>query len=212
MKDIRGEAITINMFYDPGKSLTRDDPGKSQNLDLGAQPEPFSERTPTFKNIHLSSITGDADQAAMLLGLAESPLDDVSLSDMHLTAKKGITIKDARNVRLAGVRVDTADGAAVSAEQTENLTLFDVGSHAVHADTPVIELSNVKQAYVHGCFASPTTDVFLSVKGVASRGIVVDGNDLLGAKSPVVTSPDVRDRPVATGARTGEAVHAFEVK
>src|SRR5262249_33637193 len=49
MKDIRGEAITINMFYDPGKS---------QNLDLGAQAEPVSERTPTFKNIHLSAITG----------------------------------------------------------------------------------------------------------------------------------------------------------
>jgi polygalacturonase len=123
MKDIRGEAITVNMFYDPGKSLTRDDPGKSQNLDLGTAPEPVTERTPTFRNIHISAVTGDADQAGALLGLAESPLDDVSLSDIHLRAKQGLTIRNAKNVRLDAVRVDTAAGPPVYADRVENLAI-----------------------------------------------------------------------------------------
>jgi len=120
MKDIRGEAITLNMFYSD------------------VPPEPVSERTPKFRNIHISGVTGEAEQAGVLLGLAESPLDDVSLTDIHLTAKKGITIKDARNIRLDGVRIDTASGPAVSAESTENLTLVGVETHAAHAGTPVI--------------------------------------------------------------------------
>src|SRR5262249_45212773 len=131
----------------------------------------------------------------------ESPLEDVSLTDIHLTAQKGITIKDAKNVRLDGVRVDTATGPAVTAELTENLSLFGVSTHAPHPDTPVIELTNLKQAYVHGCLTAPGTDVFLRVKGPSSQGIVVEGNDLLGAKNPMVTSPDLRERPVLTGAR-----------
>ena len=51
MKDIRGEAITLNMFYSD------------------VPPEPVSERTPRFRNIHISGVTGDAEQAGVLLGL-----------------------------------------------------------------------------------------------------------------------------------------------
>jgi Glycosyl hydrolases family 28/Pectate lyase superfamily protein len=194
MKDIRGEAITLNMFY------------------TDVPPEPVTDRTPRFKNIHLSGITGDAEQAGVLLGLGESPLEDVSLSDIHLTAKKGITIKDAKNIRLDGVRVDTAAGPALFAELTENLSIFGVGTNLPHADTPVIELTNVKQAYVHGCFAAPNTDLFLRVKGSISQGIVVDGNDLLGAKNAVVSSPDLRERPVLVGARAGGPIPILEAK
>jgi polygalacturonase len=114
MNDIRGEAITVNMFYDPGKS---------QNLDFGGAPEPVTDRTPTFRNIHISAVTGDADQAGVLLGLVESPLDDVTLSDIHLIAKQGITIRDAKNIRLDAVRVDTATGPPVSADRVANLAI-----------------------------------------------------------------------------------------
>ncbi len=194
MKDIRGEAITLNMFYSD------------------VPPEPVTERTPRFKNIHLSGITGDAEQAGVLLGLSESPLEDVSLSDIHLTAKKGITIKDARSIRLDGVRVDTAAGPAVSVESTENLELFGVSTNAPHPDTPVVELTNVTLGYVHGCFASANTDLFVRVRGPSSQGIVVDGNDFMGAKNAVISSPDLRERPVLSGARALGSVPVLEAK
>ncbi len=110
------------------------------------------------------------------------------------------------------MRVDTATGPALSVEFTENLTLFDVGTTAAHPDTPVIELTNVKRGYVHGCFAAPNTDLFLRVKGASSQGIVVDGNDFLGAKKTIISSPDLRERPVLTGARAGGAVPILEAK
>jgi hypothetical protein len=49
------------------------------------------------------------------------------------------------------------------------------------AGAPVVHLSNVSGAFVHGCRASAGTEVFLSVEGEASRAIVLGDNDLARA-------------------------------
>ena len=57
MRNIKEEAVIITTFYEK------------------SEPEPVSERTPVFRNIRLSGLTGDAkNREAELSGLAELPL------------------------------------------------------------------------------------------------------------------------------------------
>jgi polygalacturonase len=180
MRDIREQAIVLNLFY----------------TDVPA--EPLSERTPRFRNIHFSGITAHAEQAAKLLGLPEAPLENVSFSDVRITAKKGFVITDARDIELSSVRVDVEEGPAVSATRTERLQLFDVDASTPRAGTPVVALTDVKGAWVHGCFAPPATDVFLSVRGRASEAISVGNNAFFGVAAPVALEPGL-DRRIVTG-------------
>jgi polygalacturonase len=182
MSHIREEAITLNLFY------------------TNVPPEAVSLRTPHFREIHLSGISGDAETAGVLLGLEESPLENVTLSDIALSTRKGLTIRNARNVELRGVRIDAQTGPAISAERAENLELSDVKTAAPRRGTPVVRLSNVNRSYLHGAFAAPGTDVFLEVTGSGSTGIVVEDNHLLGANVPIVVAADTKDGAVLTAA------------
>ena len=188
MRHIREEAITLNLHY------------------TNAPPEPVSMRTPHFRGIHLSGISGEAEKAGTFLGLEESPLEDVSLSDVALSTKKGLTIRDAKDVELEMVRIDAEDGPAIIAERTENLGLANVRPAAPRPGTPVIVLQNVKRSYIRGLFAAANTDVFLQVTGPGSTGIVVDGGHLLGAGNPVLVAADTNEGAVlVTGSVRGGA-------
>jgi hypothetical protein len=130
----------------------------------------------------------------------------VSLSDVHLVAEEGISISDARQVSLHSVHIDTKAGAAITAEKSERLDLFDVGSLVPHADAPTIVLSDVKSAHVHGCFAAENTGVFLEVKGAQSRDILVESNHLAAAKTTVMLGEGAGSDAVRGIEPTGGAV------
>jgi polygalacturonase len=169
MRNIRDEALTLNLFY------------------TDAPPEPLSERTPRFRDIHMSGITANAGQAALFLGLPESVLEDVSISNVNIRAQRGFVVRDARNLRLHSVHVDTAAGPAFSIERVENLDLFDLGTQSPHPATAVIDLTAVQNTYLHGCLAAPGTDVFARIVGVPAGEVALDGNNLSRAKIPIAT-------------------------
>jgi polygalacturonase len=173
MRNIRDEALTLNLFY------------------TDAPPEPFSERTPRFRDIHMSAITADAGQAALFLGLPESVLEDVSISNVNIRAQRGFVVKDARNLRLHSVHVDAVAGPAFSIERTEDIDLFDVGTRTPHPAIPVVELTAVKHAHLHGCLATLGTDVFARLAGLPLGEVALDGNDLGRAKIPIAASVTV---------------------
>ncbi len=185
MRNIREEAITLSLLY------------------RQAPPEPFSERTPRFRRIHLGGITGSATQAASLVGLEESPLEDIRLTDVSLVAKKGIDIKDARHVELHAVRVDTDAGPAVAVERANNVELVDLATRTPHPATPVVRLSNVRQANLRGCFVSQGTEVFLEVRGERTDGVLVESIDFTNAKRPIDVLPGVPARAVVSAPPTG---------
>jgi hypothetical protein len=162
----------------------------------------LSDRTPHLRGIHLSAISGDAEKAGLLLGLEESPLEDITLSDIALSAKKGLIVRNARNVELDTVRIDAADGPAITAEHTEDLELSGVRTQAPHRGTPVILLSNVARSLVRGSFAAPGSDIFLEVKGPASAAIVVEAGHFFGVEKPIVVAADTIEGAVRTIAVT----------
>jgi hypothetical protein len=173
MKNVREEAITLNLYY------------------TNAPPEPVSERTPRFRNIHLSGISGTAGEAGAILGLQEARIEDVSLTDVDLVAQKGLSIKDVSHLALHAVRIDTADGPSLTIDRSDDVHLFDVRTLTPHPATPVVGLSNVKRAFVHGTFAAPGTDLFLEVQGADTQSILVGDSDLADAKVPVTVTRDV---------------------
>jgi hypothetical protein len=188
LHNIREEAITLNLFY------------------TQAPAELLSDRTPRFRNIHISGVSGDARQAGLLLGLPESPLTNVSIENVSLVAKQGFVIKDAKDVRLRSVQVDAASGPAFIAERVDNLSLFDVGTLAPHPGTPVVDLNDVKNGVLRGCLAVAGTEVFAQVRGPATQSILIDGNHLAGVKTPVAIAKEAKGR-VVVGSPVGGAPH-----
>ena len=108
MDRVKDEAIRFNMQY------AMNDPALA----------PLSEAPPTFRNFRLSGIRCDAAKRAILLdGLAESPIEDVALSDVQITAEQGAHLFHAKNVRFHNVRLTVSDEPALVTENVEGLEL-----------------------------------------------------------------------------------------
>ena len=174
MKNIRYEAITFNMFYQE----TPD--------------EPVSDRTPRFRNIHLSDMTiTQSKRAGQLLGLEEMPIDNVTFSNINIEAEDGFSIKNAQNIEFHDVVINTAQGPALSCENVTNLEIEGVKTYVPHVNVPVIELKNTQTVFIRGANPLPGTTQYLQVNGSASKAIVLIGNNFHFVKTPVTKGSDV---------------------
>ena len=177
MRDIRLEAIKLNMFY-----------SKTDN-------EPVSERTPIFRNIHFSNITGNAHQAGFLLGLEEQKIKDITFNDIQLKSDKGFTIKDAEDIEFHNVRVDTKSGPVIQAENTKYLEIDGVKTNTPHESVPLIDLLNVENAFIHDCYQSRETDWLLKLDGENTKDINLGNNNLTHIKTTFIKTEQVHEAP-----------------
>jgi polygalacturonase len=185
MRHIRDEALVLTTFY------------------TKSAPEPVSERTPIFRNIHFSGITGAGRVACELTGLAEMPVENVTFSDIQLTAKTGFAIKDARGIELHHVTVDTESGPAFSATATDGLELDGVKTMNPHSGIPMIQLAQVKNAFIHDCVATPGTETFLQTDEASAGNVSLEGNNLKAARIAVETVRTNATPPSISPERTG---------
>lgn len=175
MKNIRDQAIVLDMQY------------------AKTDPEPVSERTPAFRNIHFSNITAEVNRAGYLNGLQEMPIENVSFTDLQIRAKTGFLIKAAKDVSFHNVKVSTQTGPAIEAENVQTLEVNAVKTYTPHADTPVLDLTNVRDAFITNAFPAAGTEVYLKIKGADSRNITLESNQFKGVKTPVWKSNEVRE-------------------
>jgi hypothetical protein len=194
--------FTMNLYYAPGAW------GDATVADK--RPQPVTDATPRFRRIHLSHLTAREVRvaAAFLYGLAEMPLEDITLSDvaiamaadaepgyadmaddLELMQCAGIFVRNARGLRLHNVEVTGQLGPALSIENAADVEISAARVSA--ADAPVVLLRNVDGAFVHGCRAGAQTEVFLQVEGERSHAIVLAGNDLSRAGQPLQMRADV---------------------
>jgi polygalacturonase len=101
MKNIRDQAFVMDMEY----SRT--------------EKEPVSERTPQIRNIRISNVTAYAKEACYINGLDEMPVENISFHDVYIEAERGFTIRNAKNIELRYVTVNTKVGKGI---KTENVT------------------------------------------------------------------------------------------
>jgi polygalacturonase len=178
MKNIRDQAIVLDMQY------------------AKTNPEPVSERTPAFRNIHFSNITAEVKQAAYLNGLGEMPIENITFNDININAQTGFLIKEAKNIEFHNVQINTTSGPSIIAENVHNLEIDGVKSFTPHTNTPLIELINVKDAFLYDSYPRPGTEIFLKLAGEKTSNITLDGNNLRHVKTPIAREKDVAENAI----------------
>ncbi len=110
-----GTGIQINMFY----------------ARKGEAEGPFevNEGTPRFRSIHYSDIImSDVGKAAVIRGIEEMPVENVSLVDISGTSKTGIVCDTAKRVRLKDIMLDTDEGPPLACSNVDDLVVDCPGS------------------------------------------------------------------------------------
>jgi polygalacturonase len=110
MKDVRN-AIIISEYYP--KVLPP----------AGEAPQPVTRLTPHFHDITIENVTAaGSDVAGVIAGLPESPVQNVVLNNVKISAKSGLTIGYA-NVTGANVAVQAEQGEPIMKEAGAQVTL-----------------------------------------------------------------------------------------
>ena len=99
MKNVR-RPIDIACYY---PKVPKDDPA-----------QPISSLTPAYDGIRIENLTGDCPESAgLIVGLPESPIRGVTLSDVHLKTVTGLLLKNAEDVELKNVKIEVEQGEPV---------------------------------------------------------------------------------------------------
>ena len=101
MTDIKTDAITFNMYYG-NKSVSEvwadgDKPDSISKV-------PVTEETPIFRKIDIRNIVcNGAGRAMEFKGLPEMPIEDITLKDVHIIAKRDAEFTNYKNVNKENV-------------------------------------------------------------------------------------------------------------
>jgi polygalacturonase len=159
MNDIKRNAFIFDLFYDKG-----------------SEAEPVSERTPIFRNIHISNVTGsNIKKIGYITGIEEMPVDEISFSNINMSGIEGFTVKTARNIRFHNVDFSSEKGNPFTFKDSRNIILDNVCSKSPLSDQPVIELDNVENVLINNCFQISGADIFYTVK----NSNVIWGNNFM---------------------------------
>jgi len=111
MSDIKGAAITFDMYYFAKATATS---------------QPVNEGTPIFRNFQISNITCQgAKQAIMLRGLPEMPISQITMDNVHISSDQGVSITDASDITLHNVHVECTVPPALEKDNVSGLKTDD---------------------------------------------------------------------------------------
>ena len=103
MTDILTDAITFNMYYG-GKSVAEmladgDNPDNSTKM-------PVTEETPIFRHIDIRNVVcNGAGRAMEFNGLPEMPIEDITLENVQIIAKKDAVFTNYKDVKKKNVNI-----------------------------------------------------------------------------------------------------------
>lgn len=89
MKNIQEEAIILDMLY------------------TKMQTEPVTDRTPIFRNINISNVTGsDVLIPIKIRGLEESPISNITFTNINIDGKQKCVFQNCKNIKMNDVFVN----------------------------------------------------------------------------------------------------------
>ncbi len=160
MKNIKEEAFVLDLFYDKSDVT-----------------EPVTERTPIFRNIHMSNITGsEVNKAGLIRGIAEMPIQNISFSNINIDGKEGFYVSTTKDVEFHNVKANTTIGPAFKIEDSQNFILDNVATATPIANTAVVKLTNVSNVMINNNFPFNATDVFIEADGKSTKDIFLKNN------------------------------------
>lgn len=175
MKNIKDEAIVMNLFYDPN-----------------TKPEPVTERTPIFRNIHISNLTGSQiKKAGYVHGIEEMPVQNISFSNINIQAEEGFTIHTAKNVELHNVKVDVDSGPSFDIENTTDIVLDNIKTDSPLEQEAVLKMKNVSNVFMYNNFPMVPTAIFMEVGGEKTNRLYLQNNRFENVKEPIKKSGDL---------------------
>lgn len=137
MIDIDGEAISFSMFYE----------GLEGSGTLSEEERPVTEETPVFRNIRMKNITCTGAEVAFLIkGLAEMPVEGISIEGYKATAKEGIRCSFATNLLLKDVELHSAEGPFVKLHQCQKAEVVRLGGTIPADDHRLLAVTGSKTA------------------------------------------------------------------
>jgi polygalacturonase len=113
MKGVKN-AIDITSYY-KGNS-----PGEGKIDAAQDTAQPVTATTPAWRHIHITNVTASGGRSAgRMIGLPEMPLSDITLTNVTLSARDGLQIVHAQDVRFINSRVTVTHGAPVLLEDAK---------------------------------------------------------------------------------------------
>lgn len=159
MNNIQKNAFIFDLFYDKNSKV-----------------EPVSERTPLFRNIHISNVTGsNVKKIGYITGIEEMPIQEISFSNINITGVEGFTVKTAQNIQFDNVDFSVEKGPSFAFTDCHDIVLNNVKSKKPLINQPVIEINNTKNVFVNNCFPLAATDIFCK----SSASSVVWGSNFM---------------------------------
>ena len=175
MKNIKQQAIVLDMQY--------------AKTDV----EPVSARTPRFKNIHFSNITGQVNEAAYLNGLEEMPIENITFNDINMDAKTGFKISAADKIEFHNVQVNTETGPSLMASKVNNLVIDGLKTYQPHANAAVVDLRNVADVFLYNAFPTKDTGTYLKLSGATTKNVTLGNNNFKNIKAAIKKEQDVSE-------------------
>jgi len=82
-------------------------------------PVPPANPLPSFRNVKIINVSGDAQTAGSIYGLPDSPIQGVIFQNCHITANTGLKISHARDIDLSGLTLDVKDGPPITTSDVQ---------------------------------------------------------------------------------------------
>jgi hypothetical protein len=80
----------------------------------------ISERTPIWRNIRIENVTvTGSDEVGRIVGVAEMPIQGITLTNVNIAAKKGLRVVYARGIEFLGCQIQVESGDTVMAFDAE---------------------------------------------------------------------------------------------
>ena len=173
MKNIKEAAFVLDMEY------ARSVPG------------PVTDRTPKFINMHFSNITAQTNNAGLINGIEEMPVEDITFTDIQLEAEKGFVVKNAKNIEFHNVRINTKQGSSLQTINVKHLEIDGVKTLTSLPAAPVISLTNTEDIFIHNCSPVTGTNVFLQLIGKGTQQVVMKSNNFKYVLKPLIKDESV---------------------
>ncbi|GEM62860.1 glycoside hydrolase [Sphingobacterium faecium NBRC 15299] len=120
MIDIPGEAILFDMYYEAVDPVPM---AGEKREKVKAEKIPVTEETPQFKNFHIKNVfVNGAEKGIFFRGLPEMNIQDITIENVTIQAKKGIDIIEASNIKLKDIIIFSKETApVVHIENAQNI-------------------------------------------------------------------------------------------
>ncbi|OHB64170.1 MAG: hypothetical protein A2Y77_11390 [Planctomycetes bacterium RBG_13_62_9] len=125
IKSPRGRGGTIENLRCTDITMTNVDPALTITLYYPKIPtedaaQPMTAETPIIKGLQITNLTATCPKGAgIIVGLPESLITDVSLTNVRISAQTGLTIRNARDVQLKDVKIEVQQGRPIIVDNAQ---------------------------------------------------------------------------------------------